>query len=114
MSIDKSYLELALGNIQDGQSKEKIVSFINETLKQAATDTKDVSANSEGKFTIPQSTNPMVTFISSVENCVDFKSSKQGKELAKDYVKEVLKFAMAQHADGSVIEDLNDFIKMFD
>lgn len=113
MSIDKSYLELALGNIQNGQSKEEIVSFVNETLKQAATDTKEVSASTDGKVAIPQSTNPMVTFISSVENCVDFTSSKQGKELAKDYLKDVLNFAMTQDSDESVIEDLNEFLAMF-
>ena len=114
MSIDKSYLELALGNIQDGQSKEKIVSFINETLKQAATDTKDVSVNSDGKFTIPQSTNPMVTFISSVEKLLVFNSTKQGKVLAKEYLKEMLNFAASQNVDDLVIEELNEFLTMLD
>ena len=46
MSIDKSYLELALDNIQDGQCKEEVVLLVNEALKQAATDTDGVRKNS--------------------------------------------------------------------
>ena len=42
MSIDKSYLELALANIKDGQSKDDIVSLINEALKQASTNVENV------------------------------------------------------------------------
>jgi len=114
MSIDKSYLELALENIHDGQSKEEIVSLVNEALKQAATDTEDVVVNTDGNVTIPQSKNSMVNFMSSVEKLLVFNSTKQGKVLAKEYLKEMLNFAASQNVDDLVIEELNEFLTMFD
>ena len=114
MSIDKSYLELALENIHDGQSKDDIVSLINEALKQASTDTEDVVVNTDGNVTIPQSKNSMVKFMSSVEKLLVFNSTKQGKVLAKEYLKEMLNFAASQNVDDLVIEELNEFLTMFD
>lgn len=114
MSIDKSYLELALANIQDGQSKDEIVSLVDEALKQAAIDVNEIEVSVDGIVTIPQSTNPMVDFLGAVKKVLTFSSSKQGVELAKDYLKEMLNFAECQSVDNSVIENLNEFIAILD
>ena len=114
MSIDKSYLELALENIYDGQSNDDIVSLINEALKQASINTNEVEVSSDEIVTIPISSNPMTSFIAMIENLFSFNSNKQGKEFAKDYLKEMLEYAASQQVDNSVIDDLNAFLKMFE
>lgn len=114
MSIDKSYLELALANITDGQSKDDIVSLINEALKQASTNVENVEVKTNGIATVLTSGNPMTVFMGLVEKHLACNSNRKGKALAKDYLNELLKYAESQNTDYSVIEDLNDFLIMFD
>ena len=114
MSIDKSYLELALANINDGQSKDDIVSLINEALKQASTNVENVEVKTNGIATVFASSNPMTMFMGLVDKHLTCNSKKKGKPLAKDYLNELLKYAESQNTDYSVIEDLKDFLIMFD
>ncbi len=114
MSIDKSYLELALANIKDGQSKDDIVSLINEALKQASTNVENVEVKTNGTATVHTSSNPMTVFMGLVENNLTCNSKRRGKVLAKDYLNEMQKYAESQNTDYSVIKDLNEFLKMLD
>ena len=109
-----NYLKLALENINDEMSKEEMALLINEALKQELISTESVVVDGNGRTKISSNNQPIASFMNEVKKELSFDSEKRGKELAKDYLKNLLKFAEEHETDVSVIEYLNVFFNMFD